>query len=474
MKVTPRTAGLLILLYMGLIGVWTWRLMPPPPNQGAEAAWQSMQAKAASYLAKAPKDTAMPALMRLAKMPQDQLQALADWVDQPALNQIRQLTVQKGTIIILGPEWGEALLQTWLVHAPPVNLLEAHLMVAAAGDRLPEQARQTALETLARRALAQGDAADAVTILGRATELPGATWGTLQQLTAAARAARNTAPALRALTLWIQRHADDTDEAILEQARDLEFTLMMQAGDVAEALSYQLSQLIGSVPFSERTLDRAWLAARRAHQGSRLLPLLEQHLKSFPEHDLPNEKLTQQTDIHPDYLRWLTCHAAICDDEQPAPIAFASHLRLAAARVPAALPRLCALATSPAQKTQAAQALSTALDRAELQLTALQLAQTDPIARKVLSDRLRTAPHQRDLHYAATLATAAAQTTGSTALLCQDFLRRFTGDVPAQRRLIQAHLDEQQPALALRAYTALPAKALTNEDRQQQAILKQL
>ncbi|TDU64307.1 hypothetical protein EI77_04195 [Prosthecobacter fusiformis] len=471
---TRRTAGLLLLLYFILAGVWTWRLAPRQTDDREAQQRQTMQERIVPYLAKAPDGTAMPALMGLVGLPQDQLQALADWVSMPPVGQVRHLTVYRGPISTLGPEWGDFLLHAWLAHAQPVDLLEVHLMIAASGDRLSDDARHSALGLLARRALAQGDAPGAVTILGRATELPGATWETLQQLTNACRAARNTAPAMRALHVWIQRHQDSGTHPDLEEARDLELALMLADGLTPEALSQQLSDLAGGSPYSERLLDRAYLVARRAHQGSRLLPILERHLQSFPEHDLPSAKLAFETDIHPDYVRWLTCQAAICDEEQPATIAFAAYLRLAAARSPLALPRLCALATTPALKAEAATALSVALDRPEMQLTVLQLAQTESIAHKVLAERLRAAPRQRDLHFSATLAAAAAQTHGSTAVLWQDYMRRFPEDLAAQRRLIQAHLKEQQPALALRAYAEIPAQALTAEDRAQQEILKQL
>ncbi|MBB5036884.1 hypothetical protein [Prosthecobacter dejongeii] len=475
MKATRRSAGLLLLLYTALVAVWVLRLAPPSNKNvvAEESTSQERQEKIAAYLAKAPKDTAMPALMRLMRLPEDQLQALSDWVNLPAISQVRQLTVQQAPISKLGPEWGEALLQTLLGHARPMNLMEAHLMIAASGDRLRDEARLEALQALARKALAQGDSADATTILGRACELPSANWETLQTLAQACRRGNHPAPALKALQIWIQRNVDGPDSA-LEEARDLELSLMLDADLTAEALSLQLSHLTGKAPYPERALDRTFLAARRAHQGSRFLPILERHLQSFPEHVVEASKLAFQSQVNADYLRWLSAHAAICDDEQPGAFAFQSYLRLAAARVPHALPRLCALATTSALKAQAEQALALALERPEMQLTFLQLAQTDAIAKKVLATKLRLSPHNRELHFTATLAAVTHQNNASTAILWQEFLHRFPGDISGQRRLIQAYIQEGQPALALRAYAAIPTKALTEEDQRQQEILRQL
>lgn len=473
-KIRPSSVILLLVLYTLLAAAWIWRSNQSNAGPMAQDGRLQMQEEIAGYFLKAPKDHAMPALMGLVSLPDEELNALSNWVRMAPVSQIRQLTVQPGPVDKLGPEWREFLLDTWLVHEAPVDLLEAHLMVAAAGDRLNADARRGALEYLANRALAQGASADAVTILGRANELEGATWETLKKLATACRTAQNTAPALRALSIWINRHKIEDMHPALEEARDLELSLMLEAGLAPEALSLHLDQFLGHAPYPERMLDRAFLAARHAHQGSRLLPVLERHLETFPEHEMTAAHLTQESRIHPDYLRWLACHAAICDEEQPGSVAFKSYLRLAAARDPKALPRLCLLAATPGMKEEAGQALRSALDQAEMQLTALQLAQKDPIAQKVLSDRLRAAPENQSLHFAATLAAAAARTSGSTAILWQDYLRRFPGDLAARRRLIQAYIEEQQPALALRAYEQLPKDKLTEDERQEQDLLRQL
>jgi len=475
MKLTRSRAFLLLVLYAVLIGIWTWRFMPKSAH--AAEIWDSQptaQEGIAAWLAAAPQDTALPALLALARMPEEQVQILAAWLSFSPDRQIRQLTVQKAPIADLGPEWNAALLHTWLAQTPQIDLIEVHLMIAAAGDRVADNQRQAILEDLARRAQRQGDLVDAVTILGRACELPGATWETLRQLTMAARTARHPGPAQKALRLWIQRHADTEQDSLIEEAKDQAFSLMMEAGDVEEALSQQLAEFAGTAPYSEHALDRAWLAAQQARQGSRFLPYLERHLQSFSEHSLSIQALQQQSDISPNYLRWLSCYASICDDEQPNAVSFAAFLRLVAARDPRALPRLCALAKTPAQIEQLDEALNAALDCAETQSTVLQLAQTHPVAKRMLALRLRQAPYHRQLHYAATLAAAAAQSQGSASVLWQEFLRRFPDDVSARRRLIQAHLQDHQPAMALRAYAELPNQSLTEDDRHQMTILQQL
>lgn len=86
---------------------------------------------------------------------------------------------------------------------------------------------------------------------------------------------------------------------------------------------------------------------------------------------------------------------------------------------------------------------------------------------------MKKAPGDRDLHYAATLAEAAAASGAATGLW-QAYLSRFPEDAPACRRLIQAHLNARQPTLALRVLDGMKEGALTEADRHQRELLRQL
>lgn len=464
---------LLISLYLTLALTWAYRLRPQAEPK-ADTTQLEAQQKIAAFMGKGAKDSAIPFVMRLIKLTDAQILSLAEWVAQPSSTQVRQLTVQQTSLEELGPHWGAVLLLAALGNDPLLPPLETHLMVSAAGDRLTTEGKIQLLHLLAQRAQAQGDAKEAVIILGRASELPGAEWNTLQTLAATARANRDVTPALKALTAWIDRHPSEDSTPDLEAARDLETALFIQSDRAIHALDQLLHTLAHRPHQPERTLDRAYTAARSARQGTRLLPWIEKHLATFPDHALDLPTLAHQTDLPVDYLRWLSRYAGICDDEQPPARTFDAYLRLAAAGESAALHRLCALAPSARREKDCEQALNAALNRPQLQATAILLAQTDAIARRVLSAQLHQQPKARDLHYAASLASAAAKGSGSAALVWQDFLRRFPADLPAQRRLIQAHLSAGQPALALRVYAALPSYVLTEEDLRERTILGQL
>lgn len=476
-----RSAPLLLALYAALFSLWTWRLAVPHKSPASEAddarvaEVQKARESVAAYLAKAPQGTALPAMIQLVRMPDATALALAAWVAETPIRQLRQITVQQTAVSDLGREWREALLQTWLAHQKPVHLEDAHAIIAAAGDRIPDLARIEALQTLARRAQAQGDLPVAVTILSRACDIPAAPWETVAHLGTVCRNLRHPSPALRALKLWMQRHPQDSYAEEREDACNLELSLLLDAGQMAEAASLQFSRLTGSAPYPAASLERAFLAARQARQGSLLLPALERQLQTYPEHAIPPHQLAGKKDVSPDYRRWITCYASICDAEQPAPVAFAACLRLAALRDAAALPRLCALARNQAMEAEAGAALNWALDQPDTQKAVLQLAQTSPLARSALLERLRREPANRPLHFAAASAAAtAASQTHTSAQPWQDYLRRFPDDHAARRRLAQAYVQDHQHAMALRTYDSFPPDALTAEDRHQQELLKHL
>jgi hypothetical protein len=104
----------------------------------------------------------------------------------------------------------------------------------------------------------------------------------------------------------------------------------------------------------------------------------------------------------------------------------------------------------------------------------LELAQTDNLARKVITEALQQHPDDRELHFAATLAASVQARAGSATALWLSYLRRFPGDLPATRRLIQAHLLARQPHFALRVYEELDPQSLTAEDKHQLEVLSQL
>lgn len=243
---------LLAGLYAALAAVWTWKLAPKPESASRglaqEKAQQEHQARlsqAAAWLAKAPRHSAMPALLQLMQMPEADVHALADWIRQPPMSQIRQLTVQASPLSSLGREWNEALLYTWLGHRPQVSMQEAHLMVAASGDRLSSETRLDLLSAMATEAMQRGEAHAAVHIMARVCELPGATWEMQKQLAAAGRSARQFPPVLRSLGLWL---ASNPAPAEQQAALDLELSLMLDADLAAEAFALQMSRLTGRPP----------------------------------------------------------------------------------------------------------------------------------------------------------------------------------------------------------------------------------
>lgn len=470
-----QNAVLLIFVYAALAGAWAWRLQQAPKQPKEDAQRMKNLTTVAAYLSKAPSEVIQPILSSLAMVSDAQLAKLKEWTQETPDQQLMQLTMEEQRLLGQGGV-RDALLLAWLGHEKNSSSVESYLLIAAAGEFLDEDVKVYALETLAARAQRSGDAEGAITILERAGTLPKASWKTLLQLLDVCRASRKPTVALHSITEWIDRHPADETTPWLEEARDLEVSFMLQTGRAAEAFSGQLD-LLRAAPqdhLPERTLDRARVCAQAANQSTRLLPWIERHLTHFNEDKLDWHALMKHAEIHPDYRRWLLQAASIAEVELPASRALDFCLRLAACGERGAITRVCALAAPAGRVRECEDFLACAADLPALRITVLEAAQQHEVARRVLMEKLRQRPQDRDLHYGAALAEAANKPGSTATVIWQSFLRRFPNDLSAQRRLLQSHMEANQPAMALRVLDAMNPASLTDEDRKQGMILRQL
>ena len=465
----------LLLLYLVLAGVWAWRLRPEPePVMDAQRI--PRLEKLSRYLVKAPPSVVQPILMSVAAVSDETLALIDVWLSRPPLQQLRELTVQDTPMLKNSGSLRDSLLLAWLgqpdLGAPSLSFP----MMTAAGDRFDNQTKLYTYQVLASRAQKDGDIVTALPILLRASELPNATWQTLTNYTQAAQSQGQHLAALHAINHWISAHPDHKATSHLMEARELQMNLLHRLKRADDSLELQLRYLKDAPPtgpLPNPDLDRALVSARAAEQLSKVLPWLERQLANFPEHQTEPKDLLNQAAIDPDYLHWLSAYAAIAEHELPPANAFDAYLRLAATGERCALVRLCALAEPAKQVPQAERFLTLALAHAALRPVLLDLAQTSPLTLRVVAEALRTAPKDQSLHFAATLAEAVAK-PGSTTALWQSYLRKFPGDMPAQRRLIQAHLQARQPDLALRIYHSIDPENLSASDLHELDVLSQL
>lgn len=466
---------LLLTLYLTLAAAWFWRLQPvelPPedPQRGPRLE------RLARYLSKAPPSTVQGILFSIAPLPDERIALMDAWLKRRPLQQLRELTVQETPLLKDSGTLRQALLLGWLGQDPQPFHHEAHFMIAASGDRLDDQLRLYALECIARQALSEQQTEAALPILDRATTLPNANWGTFKTYITTARTLDQPKLALRAVNEWMRRQDAKKTPGKNEEAREIQVALMLQLNRGDDALEAQLDLLKAAPahgPLPADALDHAILCARSSSLCAKIIPYLERQLTTYPEHALEPIALLNKADSDPTYVHWLREYAAIADKELPAARAFEACLRLAALGERGAYSRFCALADTAEAKAQAEKLLHQALAKLELRPAVLDLAQTDSLARHSISEALRAAPNDRDLHFAATLAEAAAK-PGSAATLWQTYLHHFPADAPAQRRLIQAHLHARQPELALRIFDTITPENLTPADQHQREIIRQL
>jgi len=467
---------LLILSYTGLAIAWGWRLhAADAPVSQNEQMLESTRVELASRLAHAPQHLQRAALFQLAMLPETEVHALHDWLKAVPEQRLRQLTV------VQGPVHAPCPLNTALIFAeleradaPPVD--DARLLVSAAGDRLEEPHKLAVLELLAEHALENNEHVLAVEIRQRVCESSTATWQSVLNLAEAARLARRPAAALRVINAWLDPTGTRLDPTHRDDALDLQTTLLLEGGRHAEASRIVLDELRSlklDAPLPPRLLQRSLLAARAADESAELLPWIERHLRSFPDHKLTIEEVVGGKKVSTDYVRWLSESATIADSQNHTSIACDGFFRLAAAGEIRVLARLHALATQMGRGRELSQLLS-ALQR---QFSVLELSQAladgnaPAPARDLLAAHLKTAPNNRAGWRLLTEIDVTLRGATSAPMLWEGFLKRFPGDVPALRQLARLQLQNAQFPQALRTLQQIPGEHLDEPTLRQIAAL---
>jgi hypothetical protein len=465
---------LLSLLYIALAAAWAWRLRPAPVVEDLRT---PRIERLTTYLIKVPRETAQPILMSIAFLADDRLAQADHWLGLSPMQQLRELTVRDSPMLHNSGSLRDALLLGWLGQDDKgISHAEAHLMIAASGDRFDDIMRLYAYETLATRARSQNDLETAMDILERAIDTPGAKWHLTRTYIQIARERNQPSAALTSVSEWLKTKGKNATADELEEARELQTHYLLRLHRSEEALSIHLDHLSHTQPQDpgfQTTLNHALMSARTCGQPTQVLPWIEKLLSTYPEHKLPPDKLLTHTETNPEYSHWLREYAALADGALPQHSALDACLRLVASGEPSALARICTLAEESKRSTQAIEFLSKALAHPALSPTLHTLAQSTPLARRVVTEALHQEPKKRDLHFSATLAEAAAK-PGSASSLWQAYLKRFPSDTAAARRLILSHLAARQPDRALRVFEDLDPKLLTEADRRQRDLLNQL
>lgn len=476
MSRTSRKVLLLILAYTGLAIAWGWRLhATDAPVSQSEQLLEATRVELVSRLASAPKHLQRPAIFQLAMLPEAEVRSLHEWLKAVPEQRLRQLT------IVQGPVHAPCPLNTALVFAelgradaPPVD--DMRLLVSAAGDRLEEPHKLAALELLAGRAAENHEHVLALEIHQRICESSAATWRNVLNLAEAARIAHRPAAALRVINAWLDPSGTRLDPAHRDDALDLQTTLLLEGARHAEASRIVLDELRSlklDAPLPPRLLQRALLATRAADESAELLPWIERHLRTFPDHKLAIEEIAAGKPVSKDYLRWLSESAAIADSQNHTSIACDGFFRLAAAGETRVLARLYALATQIGRGRELAQLL-TALQR---QFSVLVLAKAladgnaPAPARDLLAAHLKNSPNNRAGWRLLTEIDILLRGDTSAPMLWDGFLKRFPGDVPALRQLAGLQLQNAQFPQALRALQQIPGEHLDEPTLRQIAAL---
>ena len=267
------------------------------------------------YLVKVPSETAQPILMSIAFLADDRLALVDQWLSLAPMKQLREITIQDSPMLRDAGSLRDSLLLGWLGQGGKgTSTAEAHLMIAASGNRFDDTMRLYAFETLAARARSQRDLETAMDILERAIDTPGAKWNLTRTYVQIARERNQPAAALTSISEWLKAHGKDTPSADLAEARELQTYYLLRLHRSEEALSIHLDRL-SNTPLEDpqfiTILNHGLMSARTCGQPTQILPWIEKLLATYPEHKLPPAKLLTHAEIDPEYSHWLREYAAL-------------------------------------------------------------------------------------------------------------------------------------------------------------------
>ncbi len=460
-----RQVLLLIVSCIALAVAWGWRLHSADPRPlGDEPLLESTRMEIATRLSKSPKHLQQAAIFQLAMLPDHEIRALHDWLDDSPEQRLRRLTVQQGPVSAPCP-LNVALVFAEIERndAPPVE--DTRHLVSAAGDRLEEPHKLALLNVLARQAEENHEPELALEIRQRICESTSATWSEVLALADTSQAARRPAAALKVVNVWLDPSSTRLDPARRDDALDLQTNLLLQGTRYAEASRIVLDDL-RSLDLAEtipvRLLERALLATRAAGESAELLPWIERHLRTFADHKLTVEDVAAGKPLSADYLRWLGESALIADSQHHGSIACDDFFRLAAAGEIRVLARLHALAVQTGRSQEFAGLLTALQKRFSVLELAAALAEGDAPtpARSLLTVHLRNTPQNRAAWRLLTEIDVRDRGESSAPMLWQGFLKRFPDDVPAMQHLARLQVKRSQLPQALRTLQQIPGESL--------------
>jgi hypothetical protein len=472
---------MLVLLYAGLAGAWGWRLQASkqPP---VDDTLQATRVQVVKRIAKVPSRRLTPALFQLGMLPDGEVKNLARWMEEPSTPRLRQLTVQQGPVSSAGP-LNAALILAEIDRADAPALDEMHLLVSAAGDRIEEPVKIEALGTLARKASETGDLHLATDIWLRVSESPAATWGEIEELVTAARAARRPAAALKVLKSWLDDAKGHLTSEQLPKAQDMQIQLLIEGGRVAEASRIArdaLRALPAKAAVPEIMLERALRAATAAAESGELLPWIERRLREHPEHAITWEQLAAGRETSPSYRHWLWHAATVSDLQNLHGTACDLFFRVAAIGDLKCLGRLHALAAQTGRTKDFTTLIDSLQKRPQEAHSLIELARAleagsaAEAGRDLLAAHLKTQPEDRDAAFAMTEIDEARRSSGSAMVLWEGFLRKFPDDTAALRRLAAMQTADGQHLPALRSLQRIAAADLADADLRHIATLGEI
>ena len=452
--------GAVTLLFLLMGAAWVWRLHPGPAVTDPSVAERGRLLESLTpVLVHAPEDFRLSAMTSLAWLPDETLAAISEWRFEPPDRQIRLLTVQKGPVES-GPLHAGLLfsvLQTSNAH----SLEGTHLMIAAAGERLPDSLKIEALKILAAKAFGAQKPVEAVEILDRAVRLASGRWEIVTHAVEACRQARRPDLALRVVQSRLEDESHPLDAEHHQEAMAMETHLMLQSGQARDALSHALED---TKKLKGRSLagafERLALAASHAGLSVEAIAPFDAWLDSFAFHKLNPVELIHLKGDRSGYLRALELHARLSDEAGDARRARDSLLRLAALGDMRFADRMADLCAEEPRDGGWNELRAELKDACVAGTKAADFGQWK-VAVDLFALHLERHPDHRDAAFElAAIRGRQANTAAERVRVWDSFVRDHLGDAPGVKALASALEDAGQPQVAFRTLGTL-----ADEDR---------
>lgn len=353
-------------------------------------------------------------------------------------------------------------------YVEPVSATEAIQLVLPKSPEIPDSMRLEAYEILARNAVGSNMPEMASEILRQSCRSRESTWSTVVDMIRVSRWVGRQAGAMETFRHWmkLQGQGLTTDEK--KAARDLQYTLALEAnlpGEALDACIEEFRRLPGITADIADLMERTHRAAVLAERSLEILPWVESFLATFPEASRSCPELIAaakaKKGTSPDYQKWLKRSAEIADWNLLPEKAYAHIQRLLSTGDLTLLDRFLPLSNYLGRGEDSAlvlRSLDGLISKEQLHIQTARLIASNGKPEEALAmfeEWVQAHPEDRNASYELACLKEATSDTQTAIAAFERFMRDFPTDAPGVKMLAALRIRHGQTEAALRELDSL-------------------